>query len=130
MYQSDRPIERVIAQSRVALKVLTYVGGSPDQVKLVSVVLEVDGMERSAQATSSTGPVDAMFRAMASVAQCPQVTLEKFQIDSRGPGSSSVAVARVRVRSGQNDYLGEGQDPDILTAAARAIVHALDQLIE
>lgn len=129
MYQSDRPIERVIVQHRVALKVLTYVGGFPDQVKIVNVVVMVDGMERPSQTTSTKGPVDGIFRAMVDAVGRPPVTLEKFQIDSLDSGSTSVAVARVRVRCGGCDYLGDGQDPDTLTAAARAIAHALDQLI-
>lgn len=130
MYQSDRPVERVVVQNRVDLKVLTYVGGAPDQVKIVNVVLLIDGMERPAQATSPSGPVDGIFRAMMEASHCFPATLEKFQIDSLGSGSAAVAVARVRVRRNENDYLGEGQDPDTLTAAARAIANALDQLIE
>ena len=74
------------------------------------------------------GPVDASFRAIDSVVGLGG-ELEEFAIQAITAGIDAVGEVTVRLRHDGNLCLGHGADTDIIVAAAKAYVHALNRVL-
>eukprot|EP00934_Nitzschia_sp_Nitz4_P006648 Nitzschia sp. Nitz4//scaffold66_size103028//72209//74243//NITZ4_004506-RA/size103028-snap-gene-0.143-mRNA-1//-1//CDS//3329556374//6638//frame0 len=97
-------------------------------------------------ATTGTGPVDAVYKAIDQIIGA-SVKLEDYSLSAVNEGIEAMAVTRVNVAAkegGPNDvpsmhsqvgtfrnrkFSGSGSDSDIITSSARAYVSALNKLL-
>jgi len=124
------------------LQVTTGMTGVPTAtVKMIGP----DMVERVV-ATTGTGPVDAVYKAV-DLIMGVSVDLETYQLSAVNEGIDAMAVTRVTIapkEGGPNDSLsihsqsgqlknrsfsGSGSDTDIMTSSARAYVSALNKLL-
>lgn len=90
------------------------------------IVFSIDGAEHRAEATGS-GPVDAIFKAIESVAQSG-ATLQIYSVNAVTEGTESQGETSVRLALGSRVANGQGADTDILAATAKAYLSALSKL--
>ncbi len=76
---------------------------------------------------TGTGPVDAAFKAIDAVVGVPNKLLE-FSVKSITAGIDALGEVLVRVQADGNTYVGRGADTDIVMAAAKALMNALNRM--
>ncbi|EKM97490.1 2-isopropylmalate synthase [Stutzerimonas degradans] len=103
-----------------SLEVTSKTGTVPEAKLLVSV----EGAEHSAQAQGS-GPVDATFKAIESIAQSG-ATLQLYSVNAITQGTDSQGEVTVRLEKGGRIVNGNGADTDIVVASAKAYLNALN----
>jgi len=91
-----------------------------------TVELSVDGTRRKASA-HGIGPVDAVFKAIAELTDTKS-ELERFHVNAITGGMDALGEVSVTVCEDGRRVIGNGADPDIIVASARAYVHALNKL--
>ncbi len=74
------------------------------------------------------GPIDAAFRALESVIG-HRYELDDFKIQAITEGQEAVGSALIRLRSGGKLYSGNGVSTDILGAAIRAYLNAVNKIV-
>lgn len=84
-----------------------------------------DGSSREAAAVGD-GPVDAAYRAIDTVVGI-SAELEELAVRSISGGMDAVGEVSVRIRNDGTLHVGHGADTDIIVAAAKAYVHALNR---
>jgi 2-isopropylmalate synthase len=114
------------AGQRVKLVGLDVVCGSSVQAR-ATMVLEVDGLQRSAEATGN-GPVDATFNAIKALVP-HGADLQLFQIHAVTGGTDAQAEVTVRLEEDGRTVNGQAADIDSIVASARAYVAALSKLL-
>ena len=98
-------------------------GRSPS--KAVVRLSHNDGPVQEAHA-SGDGPIAAAFTAIEEL--CPwSVHLEEFQIVAAGSGRDAVGEVHLQLRVGGNHFAGRAASLDVVDAAARAFLNALDK---
>ena len=130
---TDRDLESIVAdEARMAAETFKLEhlevssGTSLKPTATVRITFEDGG---SKEATSlGDGPVDATYRAINEVVQLPN-ELKEFRVQEVTAGIDAVGEVNVRVRRGSQVASGHGADTDILVAAARAYLNALNQLV-
>ncbi len=90
------------------------------------IVFSIKGEEKRASATCS-GPVDAIFKAIESVAQSG-ATLQIYSVNAVTQGTESQGETSVRPARGNRVVNGQGADTDVLVATAKAFLSALSKL--
>ena len=85
-----------------------------------------DGVSHEAVSTGD-GPVDATYRAIDMLVQV-QAELEEFAIQAVTEGMDAVGEVASGCATAARSSAGHGADTDILVAAAKAYVHALNRL--
>ncbi|HEZ3229944.1 TPA: 2-isopropylmalate synthase [Neisseria meningitidis] len=90
------------------------------------IVFSIKGEEKRASATGS-GPVDAIFKAIESVAQSG-ATLQIYSVNAVTQGTESQGETSVRLARGNRVVNGQGADTDVLVATAKAYLSALSKL--
>jgi 2-isopropylmalate synthase len=83
------------------------------------------GPVREAKANGS-GPIDAAFAAIEELAPW-EIRLEDFNIQAAGGGKDAVGEVHLTLRVGGNPFSGRGASLDVVDAAARAFLNALDK---
>ncbi|MHB8882661.1 MAG: 2-isopropylmalate synthase [Thermodesulfovibrionales bacterium] len=73
------------------------------------------------------GPVDAVYRAIVAVTKTKS-RLMKFEVKSITGGTDALGEVLVSLEEGSRKARGQGADTDILVAAAKAYVNALNKL--
>ena len=106
----------------VSQHIVTETGEEPR----AQIVFSVDGVEKRAEATGS-GPVDAIFKAIESVAQSG-ATLQIYSVNAVTHGTESQGETTVRLSKNGKVVNGQGADTDILVATAKAYLSALSKL--
>lgn len=106
----------------ISQKIHTETGELPT----AEIVFSVNGSEHRATANGS-GPVDAIFKAIESVAQS-QATLQIYSVNAVTQGTESQGETSVRLQRGDRVVNGQGADTDILVATAKAYLSALSKL--
>ena len=91
-----------------------------------SVVLSEGGQQRPAKADGD-GPVDAIFKAIESVAKSGAELL-LFSVNAVTQGTESQGEVTVRLSKGGRIVNGVGADTDIIVASAKAYLAALNKL--
>ncbi len=89
--------------------------------------LSVNGQSQEGISTGD-GPIDAAFKAMESVTG-RHYELEDFHIDAVTEGKEAIGRAIVRLRSEGRLYSGIGVSTDIVSAAIRAYLGALNKIV-
>ena len=90
------------------------------------IVFSINGEERRAEATGS-GPVDAIFKAIESVAQSGAV-LQIYSVNAITQGTESQGETGVRLMRDGRIVNGQGADTDVLVATTNAYLSALSKL--
>ncbi|UOO82556.1 2-isopropylmalate synthase [Uruburuella testudinis] len=103
-------------------KITTETGEEP----VAEVVFSVGGTEHRATANGS-GPVDAIFKAIESVA-ASGATLQIYSVNAVTEGTESQGETSVRLARGSRVVNGQGADTDVLVATAKAYLSALSKL--
>jgi 2-isopropylmalate synthase len=80
------------------------------------------------QTATGTGPVDAAFKAIDSIVGVPNSLLE-FSVKSITAGIDALGEVMVRIEADGRTYVGRGADTDIVMAAAKALMNALNRLL-
>jgi 2-isopropylmalate synthase len=73
------------------------------------------------------GPVDAAYRAIAAISSTKS-RLTKFEIKSITGGTEALGEVKVTLEEDDRSARGQGADTDIIVAAAKAYVNALNRL--
>jgi 2-isopropylmalate synthase len=110
---------------RITLKSFSVTSGT-DQVPTATVELEVDGKAIS-QTGTGDGPVDAVYRTIASITQTKSKLL-MYVVKAITGGTDAQGEVSVRVQEDGRTVSGHGADTDIITASARAYLSALNKL--
>lgn len=105
-----------------SLSVQSQTGETPN----AELVVQVDGEELSSQAEGS-GPVDAVFNAIESVAKSG-ASLLIYSVNAVTEGTDSQGEVTVRLEKAGRIVNGLGADTDIIIASAKAYLHALNLL--
>ncbi len=82
------------------------------------------------QAAVGTGPVDAAFRAIDQVVNCPN-TLIEYSVHSVTEGIDALGEVTVRIQATDNKKIvgGYGADTDVIVSSVKAYMAALNRLI-
>ncbi len=91
------------------------------------VRLKIDEHEVE-QAAIGIGPIDATFRAIAGLTGTTSKLLY-FSVNSITGGTDAQGEVMVRIEDQGLVVVGQGADPDIITAAAKAYLNALNRLL-
>ncbi|MDO4433734.1 MAG: 2-isopropylmalate synthase [Alysiella sp.] len=106
----------------VSQHIVTETGESPR----AEIVFSIDGVEHRAESTGS-GPVDAIFKAIESVAQSGAI-LEIYSVNAVTKGTESQGETSVRLAKDGRVVNGQGADTDVLVATSKAYLSALSKL--
>jgi len=129
---TDRDLEAIVADERTNadeafhLEHLQVSCGTNLRPTATVRMIFPGGVSRESVALGD-GPVDAAYRAIDSLVQV-QGDLEEFAIQAISGGMDAVGEVNVRLRHNGTLSSGHGADTDILVAAAKAYVHALNRL--
>jgi len=130
---TDRDLESIVADEvRLAseafkLEHLQISSGTNVRPTATVRIAFEDGATREAAATGD-GPVDAAYRAINDIVRTPN-KLEEFRVQEVTAGIDAVGEVNVRVRRDEHLASGHGADTDILVAAAKAYLNALNKLV-
>jgi 2-isopropylmalate synthase len=112
--------------ARIVVTRLKVIAGTEGQS--AELTLTVDGQSHSAQSTGD-GPVDAVFSAIRKIVP-HEAELRLFQISAVTEGTDAQAQVSVRLEEGGRIATGHAADTDTLTAAAKAYINALNNLLQ
>lgn len=110
---------------RIVLKSFRIESGT-DRTPTATVELEIDG-NLVRQSGTGDGPVDAVYRTIASMTQTKS-TLQMFAVNAITGGTDAQGEVSVRVQEDGRTVSGHGADTDIIEAAAKAYLNALNRL--
>ena len=129
IYEEDLEVivsEEIAKMSeRVVLKSF-HVESGTNKVPKATVELEIDGKLVSHSGTGD-GPVDAVYRTIAAMTQTKSKLL-MFGVNAITGGTDAQGEVSVRLEEDGRTVSGHGADTDIITAAARAYLNALNKL--
>jgi 2-isopropylmalate synthase len=91
-----------------------------------AVVLKANGTEKRAE-SQGDGPVDAIFKAIESIAHSGSELL-LYSVNAVTTGTESQGEVTVRLSKGGRIVNGVGADTDIIVASAKAYISALNKL--
>ncbi len=106
----------------VAMKVTSETGETP----VSTVTVAIDGDEQQSNAAGG-GPVDATFKAIESLVKSA-CTLELYSVNNITTGTDSQGEVTVRLSHNGRIVNGQGADPDIIVASAKAYINALNKV--
>ena len=127
----DEDLEAIVAdvvtsgEYRFAVCDLSIVSGT-FAAPHATVEMAVDGEKRKATATG-TGPVDAVFKAIAELTDTKSELL-RYQVNAITAGTDAQGEVIVTLSEGGRRVIGHGAHTDIIVASAKAYVHALNKL--
>ncbi|MDV0441324.1 2-isopropylmalate synthase [Methanorbis furvi] len=134
-------IKKEIFSEDVEAIVLEEIFRMPDKFKLkylqvhagngpippnASVIMEVNGEDKQLH-NFGVGPIDAVFNTIGTISGC-KPDLEQFSVNAITGGTDAQGEVTVRLRRNNYTAIGRGADPDILVAAGKAYVNALNRL--
>jgi 2-isopropylmalate synthase len=79
-------------------------------------------------ADTGNGPVDAVYRAINRIVRVPN-DLTEIALQSVTEGTDAQAAITIRVRAGDDIFTGHAAHTDIIVAAAKAYLNALNKLL-
>ncbi len=128
----DEDLEAIVMDEIVKIPEvysLLSIGVMSGSMKLptAAVRLRVEGEEKE-RAAIGVGPIDACFQAIAELTRT-ESRLLYFSVSSITGGTDAQGDVLVRVEDKGRVVIGYGLDPDIITAAAKAYLNALNRLV-
>ncbi|MEC8095762.1 MAG: 2-isopropylmalate synthase [Cyanobacteriota bacterium] len=130
---TDRDLEAIVSEqvqqpeARYQLKLVQVSCGSSLSPTATVTLADEDGEEQT-MASIGTGPVDAVCRALNSLAGEPNELVE-FSVKSVTEGIDAMGEVTIRLRRDGELYSGHSADTDVVVAAAQAFVNALNRLV-
>jgi 2-isopropylmalate synthase len=82
-----------------------------------------------ADADLGTGPVDAVYRTINRIVHIPNDLIE-FSVEAVTEGIDAMGEVTIRIQSDSQVYTGRGANTDIIVAAAKAYMNALNKLVD
>jgi 2-isopropylmalate synthase len=107
----------------VELVVLTGTTARPS----ANVKMEIGGHLVGPYSVFGDGPIDATYKAITHLAGS-KCTLLKFAVSSITGGTDAQGEVAVRLEEEGHVVTGQGVDPDVITASARAFINGLNRL--
>jgi 2-isopropylmalate synthase len=107
----------------VELVVLTGTTAKPS----ANVKMEVGGQLLGPYSVFGDGPIDATYKAITHLAGS-KCRLLKFVVSSITGGTDAQGEVSVRLEEDGHIVTGQGVDPDVVTASARAFINGLNRL--
>ncbi|MFP6775424.1 MAG: 2-isopropylmalate synthase [PS1 clade bacterium] len=120
---SESQTEALESIKLVSLKVCTETG----EQNTATIMLSINGEERSSTA-QTPGAVDATFSAINSLVDL-ELNLQLYSVSNVTQGTDSLGEVNVRLEHDGKIVNGQGSDTDIITASAKAYVHALNKVM-
>ncbi len=132
---SDRDLEALMSDQRhTAKEAVAYkldhvqVSCGSHEVPTATVrLIGPDGLTVT-DASTGTGPVDAIYKAINRIVQVPNV-LSEFNIQAVTEGIDAIGQVTIRIEKDGKTYVGRGGDTDIIVASAKAYMNALNRLL-
>jgi 2-isopropylmalate synthase len=103
-----------------------FVKSGTDTRPEATVVLSVAGKENEMCSTGD-GPVDAALRTIAAITGTKS-TMLAYEVKAITGGTDAQGEVVVRLQEDGNTVMGQGADPDIIVASAKAYINALNRL--
>lgn len=119
----ESDIEEPERYKLIALKVVSETGEVPHATLVLS-----DGNEEKHTEATGSGPVDATFKAIETIAQSA-AKLELYSVNAITSGTDSQGEVTVRLSHEDRIINGQGADTDIIIASAKAYISALNRLV-
>jgi 2-isopropylmalate synthase len=128
----DEDIEAIVADELVRVPEkykLEYINVSAgNSVKpTATVALYIDSDQYIERAGFGAGPVDACFNTLAKMTGTRSRLLQ-FGVSSLTGGTDAQGEVTVRLEEDGRVVLGQGADPDIIVASAKAYINGLNRL--
>ena len=98
------------------------------EVPTATVTLTTPEGSPVTDASTGTGPVDAVYKAINRIVQVPNV-LTEFRVDAVTEGIDAIGDVTIRIERDGSVYIGRGSDADIIVASAKAYMNALNRLL-
>ncbi len=115
-------------QVPAAYKLKSFVINSGNIISsTANVIMEKDGKTMSG-ICAGDGPIDAAFLAIEQIIGC-HYELDDFQIQSVTEGKQALGSAVVKLRMGGKLYSGNGISTDIIGAAIKAYIGAVNKIV-
>ena len=130
---SDRDLESLVSEElrqETSVYKLAHVEVSCGEPSLHSAAVSLVGPsgEILSDAAIGTGPVDAVYKCINRIVGIPN-TLVEFNINANSEGFDSIGEVLIRIESDAGLHTGRGASTDIVVAAAKAYMNALNRLI-
>jgi 2-isopropylmalate synthase len=129
----DRDIEAIVGEERreednvFRLDLLQVTCGN-QLVPTATVRLATPDGRTLVHTSTGTGPVDATYRAINALAGVEN-ELTEFSVKSVTEGIDANGEVFVRIEKDGKSYTGRGVDTDIIVAAAKAVLQAINRLL-
>ncbi len=124
----DAIIASAAMQVPATYKLVNYVTNSGSIITATAnILIEKDGQQIRGVGIGD-GPIDAAFQAIEQIIG-HHYELDDFQIQTVTEGRDAMGSALVKLRSGGRVYSGNGISTDIIGAAIRAYVSALNKIL-
>jgi len=129
----DRDIEAIVGEERreednVFRLDLLQVSCGNQLVPTATVRLATPDGRTLVQTSTGTGPVDATYKAINALAGVEN-ELTEFSVKSVTEGIDANGEVFVRIEKDGKSYTGRGVDTDIIVAAAKAVLQAINRLL-
>ena len=98
------------------------------EVPTATVTLTTPEGRPVTDASTGTGPVDAVYKAINRIVKVPNV-LTEFRVDAVTEGIDAIGDVTIRIERDGSVYIGRGSDADIIVASAKAYMNALNRLL-
>ncbi len=130
---TDRDLEAIVSEqvqqpeARFQLRLVQVSCGNTIRPTATVTLENFDGHEETISAVG-TGPVDAVCRALDSLASEPNELVE-FSVKSVTEGIDAMGEVTIRLRRNGQLFSGHSADTDVVVAAAQAYINALNRLV-
>jgi 2-isopropylmalate synthase len=132
---NDADLESLMAgQRRMASERQAYVlehvqvsSGNHDVPTATVSLTTLDG-DTLTDASTGTGPVDAVYKAINRIVGVPN-KLTEYSVNAITEGIDAQGSVTIRIEQAGEVYVGRGSDTDIIVASAKAYMHALNRLL-
>ncbi|HWO72832.1 MAG TPA: 2-isopropylmalate synthase [Dehalococcoidia bacterium] len=130
---TDRDIEAIVGEERYAEEVtykldLLQVSCGNQLVPTATVRLATPDGRTLVHTATGTGPVDAAYRAINAIVGIEN-ELTEFTVKSVTEGIDAQGEVIVRIEVDGRTYTGRGADTDIIVAAAKAVLQAINRAL-
>lgn len=131
-FVGSRELDAIVASTALqvpsAYRIRNYVINSGNVITATAnLLLEKEGQELRGVGTGD-GPIDAAFQAIEQIVG-HHYELDDFQIQTVTEGRDAMGSAFVKLRAGGRVYAGTGISTDIIGAAIRAYISALNKIV-
>lgn len=124
----DAIVATVALQVEPTYKLVNFVVNSGNIFTAsAQIALEVQGETKQGISTGD-GPIDAAFHAIEQIIGC-RYELDDFQIQSVTEGKGAIGQAVVKLRVNGKLYSGNGISTDIIAAAIKAYINAVNKIV-